>query len=314
MQMTMYNHLPDGHRLYPLLQPQSQSLIDFDFVLLTQLWGQIAPPTPVAGYLPLLELLDRFAEDRKFFDDDPPAELKKRGLDVDDFTVVTAWDAYPVVGFLLDIWKITGEYVTAVVYDLYASDADVAEDKGLHAWITASRDPHQGNVRGLPETIKTRDNLAKVLTSILYRVTVHGAGSLNPAVNPALSFVANFPPCLQSAHIPEPGDRVTDEHLLKLLPHTGTIGGMTTFYFTFVYSKPYERLIPSGGVESDPYFPSSQGACNAALFAYRAGISAFVDQYLVAWNAALARIRGTTESPPGYAEHQQGQWPRSVEI
>ena len=51
MQMTMFENLPDGHRLYPLLQPQSQSLIDFDFVLLTFLWGQIAPPTPVADYM-----------------------------------------------------------------------------------------------------------------------------------------------------------------------------------------------------------------------------------------------------------------------
>ena len=47
--------------------------------------------------------------------------------------------------------------------------------------------------------------LSEVLTSILYRVTVHGAGSLTPSVNPALSFVSNFPPCLQSADIPEPG-------------------------------------------------------------------------------------------------------------
>ena len=35
MQMTMYNRLPAGHKLYALMQPQSQSLIDFDFVLLS---------------------------------------------------------------------------------------------------------------------------------------------------------------------------------------------------------------------------------------------------------------------------------------
>ena len=33
MQMTMYNKLPAGHKLWPLLIQQSQSLIDFDFAL-----------------------------------------------------------------------------------------------------------------------------------------------------------------------------------------------------------------------------------------------------------------------------------------
>jgi hypothetical protein len=314
MQMTMYNWLPKGHRLYPLLQPQSQSLIDFDFVLLTTLWGQIAPPTPVADYMSLLKLLDRFAENRKFFEDDPLAELKRRGLDVTDFTVNDSWDAYPVVGFLLDIWGITGDFVTAVVNDIYPSDDDVAQDEGLKAWMTASSDPEQGNVRGLPD-IQTRAELAEVLTSILYRVTVHGAGSLNPAVNPALSFVANFPPCLQSADIPEPSDQLSTRDLLKRLPHTGTIGGMTTFYYTFVYSRPYERLIPSGGVEADPYFPKSQKQCNEALFTYRTRIGAFVDEFVVDWNTAFARLRGGAPgSPPSYAEDQAKQWPRSIEI
>ena len=113
MQMTMYNRLPPDNRLWPLLTPQSQSLIDFDNILLTMLWGQISPPTPLDGYMSLLKLLDKFAENRKFFEDDPLNELSKRGLEAKDFTVVTQWDAYPVVGFLLDIWDITGEYVTA---------------------------------------------------------------------------------------------------------------------------------------------------------------------------------------------------------
>jgi Lipoxygenase len=315
MQMTMYNRLPADHRLFPLLTPQSQSLIDFDYMLLSLLWGQISPPTPLDGYMSLLRLLDKFAESRTFFEDDPLNELTKRGLDMKDFTVVTDWDAYPVVGFLLDIWDITGEYVTAVVEDLYASDADVANDNGLKAWMSASADPNEGNVQGLPDPIGTRAELAKVLTSILYRVTVHGAGSINPAVNPVLSFVSNFPPCLQSDDIPEPGDPVTTEWLLERLPHTGTIGGMTTFYFTFVYSKPYAPLIPKGGAASDPYFPKTQPNCNKALVAYRTAIGQFVSDYTTAWNQALARIRGGAPgSVPGYAKDQAEQWPLSIEI
>ena len=52
----------------------------------------------------LLGLIDTFAEGRGFFDDDPLAELAKRGLDVDDFTVVTpgtripSWDTCSTSG------------------------------------------------------------------------------------------------------------------------------------------------------------------------------------------------------------------------
>jgi hypothetical protein len=316
MQMAMYNTLPAGHKLYPLLEPQSQSLIDFDFTLMTHLWGQISPPTPVPGYMGLAKLLDRFASKdggRSFFDDDPMAELAKRRLEAKDFTKVTAWDAYPVVGFLLDIWEITGDYVTAVVHDIYKTDDAVEDDGELQAWMQAAGHPDQGNVRGLPEKIKTRDELAKILTSILYRVTVHGAGSLNPSVNPVLSFVSNYPPCLQRDDIPPPHEDVSTT-LLEYLPRTGTIGGMTTFYYTFVYSQPYATLIPAGGIKENAYFPESQKRCNEALFAYRTAIAAFVDEYLVAWNNALDEIRGTPGAPPKYAENQAEQWPSSIEI
>lgn len=313
MQMTMYNRLPAGHKLYALMQPQSQSLIDFDFVLLSLLWGQISPPTPVDGYMSLLKLLNAFAKGRNFHDDDPLVELTNRGIDETDFTVNDPWDAYPVVGNLIEIWGITGDFVTAVVDGLYASDAEVANDKGLQEWMTASGDPADGNIRGLKTPITTRAELAGVLTSILYRVTVHGAGSLNPSVNPTLTFVSNFPPCLQSAKIPEPTDRVTPDDLLPMLPHTGTIGGMATFYFTFAYSQPYERLIPNGGPTADQYF--TEQSCNDALVTYRTRIGDFVSDYTESWNEALARISGTAPGPvPSYAQNQAGQWPRSIEI
>jgi hypothetical protein len=51
------------------------------------------------------------------------------------------------------------------------------------------------------------------------------------------------------------------------------------------------------------------------LFAYRKAISAFVDEYLIAWNTAINEIRDTPGAPPpAYAENQAGQWPSSIEI
>jgi Lipoxygenase len=315
LQMTMYNVLPPAHPLRPLLEHQSEYLIDFDYVLLKKIWDRIAPPTPLDGDTPLVDLLSTFGKDRGLFDDDPPTALKARGIDPADFTVAAGkpWGAYPMVGFLLDIWKITSDFVTAVVDSLYPHDSDVANDGDLTAWVKASGDPAQGNVRGLPE-MNTRADLIAVLTSLLYRVTAHGAASLRPAVHPALSFVANFPPCLQSTDVPDPSTTMSTEELLARLPHTGTLGGMTTFYYTFAYTPPDVPLIPPGGINADLYFPASQAPCNDALVAYRKAVCAFIDAYVAASDEALTRLWGHKPGTPSDPAALYDQWARSIEI
>lgn len=202
------------------------------------------------------------------------------------------------------------------VDELYETDTEVASDKGLKAWIDASKDPNEGNVQ-LPD-ITTRALLVELLTSLLYRVTAHGAGSLTSVVNPALAFVSNFPPCLQSKEMPEPSVQLSDTELLARMPYTGTMGTMATFYFTFAYSEPYVPAIPKGGDNLDPYWPDpgtpSDEACNSALLQYRANIRSFVTMYTDKWNEELARIRGVPGPVPSYAENQAEQWPRSIEI
>jgi hypothetical protein len=200
-----------------------------------------------------------------------------------------------------------------VVGELYASDAEVQGDTRLKAWIAASGDPLGGNVRGLPD-VRTRADLTKVVTSLLHRVNAHGAGALAPTVHPALSFMANFPPCLQSAEIPAPKRAFSETELLEVLPRTGTLGQMTTFYFTFAYSPPYVPLIPSGGINLRPQFPPGQAACNEALYRFRGQMRTYIDDYVAAWNAELAKLRGTPGPLPAYAEQQYQQWSRSIEI
>jgi Lipoxygenase len=130
------------------------------------------------------------------------------------------WGAYPVVGYLLEIWDATSGFVKDVVKQVYKTDSKVAMDGELQKWMDTSRT--EGNISGLSD-LKTLADLEKLLTSLLYRVNVHGAASLGPSVNPVLAFVANFPPCLQNATIPA---RTDQPDLLQSLPHTGTIGQM----------------------------------------------------------------------------------------
>jgi hypothetical protein len=290
MQMTMFASLSKTHPVRRLLEPQSSYLIPFDDVLLLK-WSAAAPPTSIASAWQFLELLDLYTVGWEFFDDDPTTTLQRLGLAESDFTVHEAWDQYPVVGQLLEIWNATGRYVDACVDQAYPTDEDVRRDQELHDWITASGNEDGGNIRGLP-AMDSKAALKRVLHSLVYRITAHGFARLWRSGEPALTFVANFPPCLQDATIPDPSDSFDTQALLRLLPNTGTIGGMVQFYFVFHFSTPYVPFVPLGGPESELYFDDD--ASNQALIELRRFIAGFIERF-------------EPDTP------QIWQWPRNIE-
>jgi hypothetical protein len=115
-------------------------------------------------------------------------------------------------------------------------------------------------------------------------------------VNPAATFVANFPHCLQRTDIPNPRSRLGTRELLGYLPNTDTISHAVDFFFIFTFSTPIEPFIPLGGVAADLFFPGGPGEKrNRALIELRRGLAAFIDDY-----------------QPGMP--QRFQWPRNVEL
>ena len=278
MVMTMLQTLPEPHPIRELLEPQSQYLIEFDDVLLL-FWDRIAPPTSVSSAWSFLRLSDTFARDRLFSDDDPPVALARAHIDRADFSLKADWDLFPVAGQLLAVWDAVAAYVTAYIATSYPDDAAVAGDAALRGWRDAASDPEGGNVQGLPSLV-SRSELESVLTSLVFRVTMHGVSRLNATINPHMTFVANFPPCLEDATLPEPGDEVPLERLLQFLPKTGTIGAMASFYYTFVFSPPYASLIPEDGPDAELLFPGGPTAPrNQALIAFRQAIMRFIESY-----------------------------------
>lgn len=278
MQMTMYSTLPTNHPVYQLLAPQSNFVIPFDDVLLA-LWSQIAPPTSLSSGPEFLALANDFAAGRSYFDDDPRSTLKALGLRQGAFTRRTAWDQYPVVGRLLRVWDLVAAYVRTCVRATYPSDAAVAGDRALQNWIATASASSGGNVRGLP-AMNGRSALERVLTSMLYRVTVHGVARLTSTSSPALTFVANFPHCLQRADIPGPRTRINTRTLLTYLPNVQTISQAVSFYFTFTFSTPYESFIPLGGANTQLFFPGGPGdPRNRALIKFRNGLASFIIDY-----------------------------------
>lgn len=278
MQMYMYESFKEDHPIYELLQPISNYLIPFDNVLLL-LWNKVAPPTSISTTKAYLEFTNIYAKGRNFFDDDPINTLQRNGIQEADFSVDKPWDAYQIVAYELDIWKATEEYIIAFVEYTYTSDQAVQNDKALQDWIKACGAPLKGNIRGLP-IMDTKEALIRVLTSFVYRITVHGSSRLIPTANPALTFVGNFPPCLQRTDRPEPSQDLPIAELMTYLPNTGTIGEMMNFYNTFSFSAPYETVLPLGGIERDLFFNNEDinDPRNQALIKFRKAIKNFMDE------------------------------------
>jgi hypothetical protein len=291
MQMTMFESLSGSHPVRRLLEPQSSYLIPFDDVLLINWDAAAVPPTSIATGWQYLQLLERYTDGRGFFDDDPTTTLQRLGLSESDFTVHEPWDQYPMVGQLLSIWDATERYVEVCVDQGYRSDEDVRDDAELDAWMTASTSPDRGNLRGLP-AMESKDDLRRVLHSLVYRLTAHGFARLWRSGEPALTFVANFPPCLHDATIPEPTDSFDTRALLRYLPRTGAIGQMVHFYFTFHFSPPYVPFVPIAGAEADLYLDDD--VSNQALIDLRRFIVGFTERF-------------EPDTP------QIWQWPRNIE-
>jgi len=298
MQMTMFQTFGTRHIVRRLLGRQSKYLIAFDEFLLLN-W-RIAPPTSVDSSAKFLQTMDAFAVDRAFGADDPKTALATLGLRKEDFSKHADWDQYPVVRYLLAMWDAAERYVGTVIDAHYQGDDDVRRDAELQSWIRASGDPAQGNVRGLPQ-MDGKAALKVVLTSLIFRVTAHGASRLDQSCNPMLTFVANFPPCLQIAEIPRPDTVMSTTQLLAYLPKTGTIGGLISFMYTFISSPPYEPLIPLAGIDADQSFTGTTAeACNAALVRFRRDVQAFMT--LWAYDADV-------QGPPA----QIHQWELNIE-
>ncbi len=64
-----------------------------------------------------------------------------------------------------DLWTATEDYVRSFVEYTYTDDSAVSADADRQAWLRESRDPNEGNIRGLP-TMDSRDALVPARLSL----------------------------------------------------------------------------------------------------------------------------------------------------
>lgn len=304
MQGSMYDAIGDtDHPIRRLMDPQSEFLIPFDFVLFNgavvapNLFSEIAPPTSVNTPTAVLAVADAYAVGRDFFDDDPRRELAAHGLLEKDFTKDQPWDMFPVAQKLLQVYTICENFVREVVAHSWDDDDAVAADQAVQDWRAMCVRTDRGNVTSLPE-LTSRAVLAEVLTSLVYRSTIHGYARLIWVANPALTFVSNFPPCLQTLEIPDRSQVVSEDKLLTALPNTTTIGEMIAFYFAFSFSAPYVTMVP---IDEDTGKPDP----SADLY-FDGGVDDHRNQALVSYRNALDTFMGDVDI-------NIAQWPRNIE-
>jgi hypothetical protein len=294
MLMSALNTLPSTNVIYQLFAPQSNYIVPFDLVLMLA-WSSLSPPTSISDTGKFLTLCNAFSARHDFFSTDPANMLAT--LNPADFTDPAIdqkeWNLYPNVQVVQTIWAMVAAYIDAVVDAGYANDTAVAADKDLANWIEFASTT--GNVAGLPK-MNSKAALKAVVTSVLYRITFHGLGRLRNSGAPEPPFAPNYPPCLQSTTIPDPGTPLAMADLLNYLPNTGTLGSLVTFYYIFAYNAPYVPLVPHKGPEDELFFDQSKyPAANHALIDFRKGIENFIACFQPDWV-------------------QTGQWPRNIEL
>ena len=271
-------------------------------------FATIAPPTSIVDPIDLLKLLDNFAKGRRYSDDDPNNQLAWNGIEAKDFSSnppTAPWDLFPAARNLIAYLEPVPRFRSGLLWEnIIPTDDAVRKDDALQKWMKASADPKQGNIHGLPP-MDNKKALNDVLVSYIYRITAHGVSRLPRTADPWLTFVANFPPCLQRDDLPSPDAALSTSELLKYLPNLRTIAEICQFYFIFVFAGPFQPLLAGGRLSDDLYFPTKDGL-DTPTIAYQDRIIEFAVEF------------DKANTPPGYPpsvrENLRKQWERSIEL
>jgi arachidonate 15-lipoxygenase len=142
-----------------------------------------------------------------------PANLKSRG--VDDPNVLKD---YPFRDDGLLIWGAINRWAAAYVRLYYGSDADVAGDTELQAWVTELLSPEGGRMKGVGESggMSTLACLIETVTCIIFTSSAqHWA--LNGPLNTLMTYVPYYPMAAYQAR-PTSTSGATEKDYLNVLP------------------------------------------------------------------------------------------------
>lgn len=188
-------HLAKAHPLMVLLTPHFQftlAINDYASKNLIAPGGQVDKlfGTSLEGSLTALV---RGMQEYDFSQAAPPAELAARLVD-DTSGLAT----YPYRDDALRVWLPLQRFVQAYLQLYYSTDGDVQNDRELQAFITTFGDPAQGNIKGVPSRIETREQLAGVVATLIFVASAQHS-ALNYAQFPMMGYAPNVTGALYAA-------------------------------------------------------------------------------------------------------------------
>ena len=163
-----------------------------------------------------------------------PQEIINRGMD--------KIPHYPYRDDGMLVWDAIQIFVIGYLNHFYPTNDAIAGDIELQAWAKELSDPQGGNVKGMPNQIRTVDELIKIITTVIFI-----CGPQHSAVNfPQYEYMA-FTPNMPLAAYQDPeaiantNETMTEEKILALLPPYKRAFDQLQTLFTLAAYR-YDRL------------------------------------------------------------------------
>uniref|UniRef100_H2YS71 Lipoxygenase domain-containing protein n=1 Tax=Ciona savignyi TaxID=51511 RepID=H2YS71_CIOSA len=162
---------------------------------------------------------------------DIPASLKMKGLD--DPSLLPNFHYRDDA---MEIWGAVRKYVTDVVMHYYTCDADVVGDHELQSWMYDVAHEgigwQDGNLRGFPDKLTTRDELIRMATIVIFASTAQHA-----AVNFGQMETYRFIPNAPGSMILPPHKRGEADHKRMMESLPGVVTSSILISFSYALSE-----------------------------------------------------------------------------
>jgi hypothetical protein len=217
--VAMHRQLSGAHPLHQLLAPHCRFTMAINHAARTKM---LAPGGPIAETMSVgregaLDLCAKAWKSWSFEQYDLRRDLKGRGVDDPNLP------GYHYRDDALKVWDAIAEFVSAIVWQFYRSDADIVGDFELQAWVRELADPEIGNFRGLADSsggVSSVDRLVHVVTTMIFIATAEHSSTNNGQYD-MYGFIPNVPGAIFSAP-PVTKTPLTEQSLFDSLPRPRT--------------------------------------------------------------------------------------------
>lgn len=213
--MASYRSLAERHPVRVLLHPH----FEYTFPVVNTLTQELLLPDGATPRLQsvsvrgAVELLQRSLRSFRWNAMHPPDVFADKGV-LDDEVLST----YPHRDDTLPVWDAIGAFVTRYLRLYYASDADVAGDGELAAWLRELQAEDGARIRDIGEDgqLNTFAGLVRLVQQVIWRITAY-----HNVINYTVYDMMSFPPNLTTAQFAPPpvkGRTYDEGDLRAMLP------------------------------------------------------------------------------------------------